>query len=59
VVAEVRRLLDEVAGAFRAENVLDRFRVGHLEAWVRAVGSLTGLLAIPEIVSTGQMRRRR
>lgn len=59
VVAEVRRLLDEVVGAFRAVNVLDRFRVGHLEAWVRAVGSLTGLLAIPEMVLTGQMRRRR
>jgi hypothetical protein len=47
VVGEVRRLVAEVAGRFRAEGVLDRFRVGHLEAWVRAVGVLSGLLAIP------------
>ncbi len=56
VVAEIRRLVDEVAGSFRRENVLDRFRVGHLEAWVRAVLALTGLVANPEIV--GGVRRR-
>jgi hypothetical protein len=52
VVAEVRRLLSEVAGAFRAENVLDRFRVGHLEAWVRAVTRLANHLFYPEIRRT-------
>lgn len=56
VVTEVRRLVDEVAGAFRAGNVLDRFRTGHLEAWVRAINGLAALLANPELV--GGMRRR-
>jgi hypothetical protein len=61
VVAEVRRLLNEVAGAFRAENVLDRFRVGHLEAWVRAVTRLADLLLHPQLVGgslTGRTRKR-
>lgn len=56
VVTEVRRLVDEVAVSFRAGHVLDRFRVGHLEAWTRAVGSLAGLLANPELI--GGVRRR-
>ena len=58
VVAEARRLVAEVAGRFRAEGVLDRFRVGHLEAWVRAVGVLSGLLSVPEMPSSGSGRRR-
>ena len=58
VVAEVRRLMDEVAGSFRREHVLDRFRIGHLEAWVRATGNLAGLLANPEMVGGVGGRRR-
>lgn len=59
VVAEVRRLVVEVVGAFRAGNVLDRFRVGHLAAWESAVGRLAGLLAVPEMVMVSSGRRRR
>jgi len=58
VVSEVRRLVDEVGGAFRREHVLDRFRTGHLEAWVRAVGQLAGLLANPEMIGSVGRRRR-
>jgi hypothetical protein len=59
VVAEVRRLVAEVVSAFRAGNVLDRFRVGHLAAWEGAVGRLAGLLIVPELVAVPSGRRRR
>lgn len=59
VVAEVRRLVAEVVGAFRTDNVLDRFRVGHLSTWEGAIMRLAGLLSVPELVAAPTGRRRR
>lgn len=58
VIAEVRRLVTEVCSTFRSANVLDRFRVGHLADWERAVERLVGLLAVPEMTVSGRRGRR-
>jgi hypothetical protein len=39
--------MGEVVSEFRRANVLDRFRVGHLMEWERAVGGLIRLLRFP------------
>jgi hypothetical protein len=43
----VAALVNEVAGEFRRANVLDRFRVGYLLDWERAVSGLLRLLREP------------
>lgn len=47
VFGVVRDLVAEIGAAFRAENVLGRFRGGALVDWERAVGAVVVLLRMP------------
>ncbi len=49
----VMALVREVGGEFRRANVLDRFRVGYLLEWERAISGLVGVLRSPPAPSTG------
>lgn len=51
VFGEVGRLLTEVVDAFRSQNVLDRFRIGHLVDWERVVRRLARELLLPVSVT--------
>ena len=53
VAAEVGRLVTEIVDAFRSQHVLDRFRIGHLVDWERAVRRLARdlLLPVPSVPS--------
>jgi hypothetical protein len=52
--------MTEVTAEFRRANVLDRFRVGHLLEWERAVSGLIRLLRFPpaSALRTGSQRAR-
>jgi len=58
VFATVSGLVSEIGTAFRAENVLGRFRAGALPDWERAVGALVVLLRLPPPAASGPRNTR-